>query len=46
LAKIAEKEAPLNSIFFKDLKRWYFWGVIAILLPLLTMALMVIKPNI
>ncbi|NOT78485.1 MAG: DUF2269 domain-containing protein [Bacteriovoracaceae bacterium] len=44
LAIIAEDQSPLNSDFFHYLKKWYLWGVIATVIPLLTMVLMVVKP--
>lgn len=34
----------LPAEFYRVLHRWYFWGVIATVLPLLSLALMVVKP--
>ena len=38
------QDGQLPSEFFKVLHRWYFWGMIATILPLITVALMVVKP--
>jgi uncharacterized membrane protein len=34
----------LPEAFFQRLHRWYLWGIIAIILPLISFVLMVIKP--
>jgi uncharacterized membrane protein len=38
-------KSPLPDEFFRILHRWYFWGTLATILPLITMALMVLKPK-
>ncbi len=35
----------LPEAFFKVLHRWYFWGMIATILPLISLILMVVKPR-
>lgn len=43
--KIQTKEGKLPGKFLKVLHRWYFWGVIATILPLITVLVMTLKPN-
>lgn len=49
LIKLSEDDAikggKLPKKFFEILHRWYFWGIIAIILPLFTLLLMVFKPK-
>jgi uncharacterized membrane protein len=45
LARWAEISGPLPVAFFSALHRWYFWGIVATLLPLGSMILMVVKPS-
>jgi uncharacterized membrane protein len=40
-----ESGGPLPEEFFKILRRWYFWGLAATLLPLAALFLMVTKPK-
>lgn len=35
----------LPEAFFQVLHRWYFWGTVAIILPLIALVLMVVKPR-
>lgn len=35
----------LPAVFFEVLHRWYFWGIIATILPLASLVLMVVKPG-
>lgn len=44
LALIAESSSPLGSEFYNLLHRWYFWGIVAIIIPVISMILMVLKP--
>ena len=37
--------AGLSDEFFGALHMWYFWGIVAIILPLVSLALMVFKPD-
>jgi len=45
LARWAETPGSLPSSFHEALHWWYFWGVVATLLPLGSMILMVVKPG-
>jgi len=45
LARWAEASDALPVAFFQSLRWWYFWGLVATLLPLASMVLMVIKPG-
>ena len=45
LARLAQTPGPLPSAFFATLRRWYFWGVVATVLPLVSLVLMVVKPS-
>ena len=36
---------PMPAEYFSVLRRWYFWGTIATLLPLVSLALMIYKPS-
>ncbi len=45
LAHWAETPGPLPVSFLKALHWWYFWGLVATLLPLGSMILMVVKPG-
>jgi len=38
-------DEPLPPAFFRSLHRWYFWGTVATVLPLVSLFLMVLKPN-
>jgi uncharacterized membrane protein len=38
-------DEALPSQFFRTLRQWYFWGVIATLLPILSLILMAVKPK-
>lgn len=35
----------LPEAFFQVLHRWYFWGIVATILPFMSMILMVVKPG-
>lgn len=35
----------LPEAFFQVLHRWYFWGIVATILPLIALVLMVVKPT-
>jgi uncharacterized membrane protein len=35
----------LPEAFFQTLHRWYFWGIVATILPLISLVLMVVKPR-
>jgi uncharacterized membrane protein len=35
----------LPEAFFQALHRWYFWGIVATILPLISFVLMVVKPR-
>ena len=35
----------LPEAFFQTLHRWYFWGIVATILPLISFVLMVVKPT-
>jgi uncharacterized membrane protein len=35
----------LPEMFFQVLHRWYFWGIVATILPLISLILMVVKPG-
>lgn len=39
------KDGKLPKKFFKILHRWYFWGIIATILPLISLVIMVLKPK-
>ncbi len=39
------KNSNLSKKFFMVLRRWYFWGIIATALPLISLAIMVLKPK-
>lgn len=43
--KISWERSLLPPEFYKKLHQWYFWGVIATILPALSMFLMVLKPT-
>jgi uncharacterized membrane protein len=45
LARWAAISGPLPVSFFRALHWWYFWGIVATLLPLVSMMLMVVKPG-
>jgi uncharacterized membrane protein len=45
LARWAEAPDSLSAAFFRTLRWWYFWGLLATLLPLGSMILMVVKPS-
>lgn len=45
LARMAETSGELPAEFFALLRRWYIWGAIATLLPLGSLALMIVKPG-
>jgi len=45
LAHWAEAPDALPASFFEALHRWYFWGLVATLLPLGSMVLIVVKPR-
>jgi len=45
LARWAETPDALPVAFFSALHWWYFWGLVATLLPLGSMILMVVKPG-
>ena len=38
-------DEQLPEAFFQVLHRWYFWGIVATILPLISMILMVVKPR-
>ena len=40
----SDYEDRLPAEFFSALRRWYFWGALAIILPLCSLYLMVVKP--
>lgn len=35
----------LPQKFFKTLHRWYFWGIIATILPIISLVIMILKPK-
>lgn len=39
------KNDQLPKEFYKVLHRWYFWGVIATILPLISLVIMILKPK-
>ena len=39
------KGGKLSSKFFQILHRWYFWGIIATILPLISLVIMILKPK-
>ena len=39
------KNGKLPNEFFKVLYRWYFWGIVATILPLITFVIMIFKPK-
>lgn len=39
-----ENDSPPKK-FYEVLHRWYFWGIIATILPLISLAIMVLKPK-
>lgn len=39
------KTGKLPTKFFKVLHKWYFWGIIATILPLISLVIMVLKPK-
>lgn len=45
LILLSEKRPTLPNQFFVTLHRWYFWGIIATVLPLLTLVLMIYQPK-
>ena len=45
LARWADTPGSLPVSFFTALHWWYFWGLVATLLPLVSMVLMVVKPG-
>ncbi|MSQ06613.1 MAG: DUF2269 family protein [Dehalococcoidia bacterium] len=45
LSANAQAGETLPKPFFQALHRWYFWGTVATILPLISLGLMVIKPK-
>jgi uncharacterized membrane protein len=43
MARLAEGREPLGPEFFTNVRKWYFFGIIGTILPLISMALMVLK---
>lgn len=41
----SEAQGPPSATFLRVLHRWYVWGTIAIILPLISLGLMVLKPT-
>ncbi len=44
LIKLSASTDELSPMFFKLLHRWYFWGIVATILPILALGVMVVKP--
>jgi uncharacterized membrane protein len=44
-SEAAEPDRGPPQIFYKTLHRWYFWGIVATVLPLSSLILMVLKPT-
>lgn len=42
---ITLSQKGLSKSFFQVLHRWYFWGVIATILPIISLVVMVLKPK-
>jgi len=40
-----ESRDQLPKEFFQVLRRWYFWGIVATILPLISLVFMVVKPK-
>ena len=45
LIRISGESDTLPKKFYEVLHRWYFWGIIATILPLISLAIMVLKPK-
>jgi len=45
LIKLSNESDKLPKKFYEILHRWYFWGVIATILPLISLVIMVFKPK-
>lgn len=45
MIKLSSKNDNLPKNFYEVLHRWYFWGIIATILPLISLAIMVLKPK-
>lgn len=45
LSANAQAGETLPKEYFQALHRWYFWGIVATVLPLISLGLMVIKPK-
>lgn len=45
LIKLSSESNKLPRKFYEVLHRWYFWGIIATILPLISLAIMVLKPK-
>lgn len=43
--KLIKLSVNPNKKFYETLHRWYFWGIIAIILPLISLLMMVFKPK-
>lgn len=39
------KTKRLSARFFKVLHRWYFWGILATILPIISLIIMVLRPK-
>lgn len=39
------KNGKLSADFFRVLHRWYIWGIVATILPLISLVVMVLKPK-
>ncbi|HET7528763.1 MAG TPA: DUF2269 family protein [Candidatus Saccharimonadales bacterium] len=45
MVRMSTSAAALPKNFYNILHRWYFWGIVATILPLISLVLMVAKPK-